>query len=95
MFAGNNTIEIAGNLHDSVHSVFRFMQHFIVVRIHRNVGVHIAIPSVHVQCYEQAATQHLLVNGLAFFHHRDKHTTLENAIQVDQRRRGHPLAAHG
>ena len=73
VFAGNDAIQFSGECHDARHRRICLLQHGVVVGIHRNVSVDIAVAGVHVQCNEYAAVQHFLVDRIEFFLHLDEH----------------------
>ncbi len=41
------------------------LQHFVVVAVDGQVGVHVAVARVHVQRHPHAALEHALVDGIA------------------------------
>src|SRR5205085_5656993 len=47
--------------HDPRDGCGRRMQHLVVVRIHRNIRVNVAVARMHVQRHEQSAAQHTLM----------------------------------
>ena len=55
VFARNHAVQAAGNPHNPRHGLMRGLQHFVIVRIHGNVGVNVAVARVHVQRDEYAA----------------------------------------
>ena len=63
MLARNDAIQRAGQCHDAFHGGIRLLQHFIMIRIDRQVGVDVAIAGMHVESNENPASQHFLVNG--------------------------------
>ena len=63
MLARNHPIKRACKPHDARDGGVGLLQHLVVVAIDRNVGVHIAVTSVHVQRHPDPATQDLLMNG--------------------------------
>ena len=68
MLARDHAVQAARQLHDAGHGFVRGLQHFIVVGVDGNIGVHIAVAGMHVQRYPDAALEHLLVGivqGLA------------------------------
>ena len=48
----NHAIQIAGDFHDAVYGIVRHLQHLIVIGIHRDIGVDIAIACMHVQSHK-------------------------------------------
>ena len=54
VLAGDHAAEVDRELHDAVDHAVGLVKHAVVVRVHRDVGVHIAITGVHVQRDEQA-----------------------------------------
>jgi hypothetical protein len=70
VFAGNHPAQILGQLHDAVNCPVGLLQHLVVVRVHRDIGVHVTIACVHVQCDEHASLEHLLMNRRATLEHR-------------------------
>src|SRR6202166_3533513 len=69
MLAGNDAVQAAGNAHDSLHRAARGVQHGVVVGVHRNIRVHVAVARVHVQGDEYAPLQDALVHRLALGKH--------------------------
>ena len=57
------------------------LQHVVVVGVDRNVGVHIAVTGVHVQCHPHAAFEHALVNGHALIKNRLESSARENSLE--------------
>ena len=68
--------------HDARHRAVRGVQHGVVVGVHRNVGVHVAVAGVHVQGDEYAALQNALVHGVALGEHRRESRADEDARQA-------------
>ena len=67
---GDHPAEGARELHDARHRRVGLAQHLVVVGVHRDVGVHVAVAGVHVQRHEDARAQHLGVDRLDRLHHR-------------------------
>ena len=74
MLAGNDPSQGLGQRHDARNCCIRSLQHLVVVGIHRNVGVDITIPGMHVQSHEHPTTQHLLMRRI---------TALKDAAERD------------
>ena len=70
MFAGNHPAQILGQLHDAVNCPVGLLQHLVIVRVHRDIGVHVAVARVHMQRDEYATLEHLLMNRRATVEHR-------------------------
>ena len=65
VLAGDHPAQIFRQVHDAVHRTIGLLQHGVVVRVDRNVGMHIAVARMHVQRDEHAAFQHGLMDGVA------------------------------
>ena len=61
MLAGDHAVQRARKRHDPGDGRIRLLQHRVVVRVDRDVRVHVAVARMHVQRDEHAASQHLLV----------------------------------
>ena len=48
VLARDHTIELPGEGHDARDRLVGFLQHAVVVRIHRNIGMYVAVTRVHV-----------------------------------------------
>ena len=81
VFAGNDAVERARQRHDAGHRLVRGLQHHIVVAVDGNVGVHVAVPGVHVQRHPHPALEHALVDGVAFLQDRAEGSTGEEVLQ--------------
>ena len=79
MLARNHTIEASRQDHDSRNRFVRGLQHVVVVRVDRYVGVHIAVTGVHVQGNPHAAFKDTFVNG---------HTLVQNRLEGSAREDG-------
>ena len=82
MFAGDHAIQIAGNPHDAFDGTIGLVQHLVVVGIHRDVGVHIAVAGMHVQRNPHAAAQHAFVDFFDGLQHRRKCAANEQPAQM-------------
>ena len=82
MLAGDHPIERPGQRHDFNHRGMRGLQHVVVVGIHRDVGVHIAVARMHVQGDEYPPAQDALMDGAAFFQHRLEGCAAEDLTQL-------------
>ena len=82
MFTRNHAVKVAGNLHDARDRFICLLQHVIIVRIHGDVGVHIAVTCVHVQGDKYAAAQDFFVDLTAFIQNLVKRQAGENAAQL-------------
>ena len=81
VFAGNHPAQVFRQLHDARHRAIGLLQHFVVVRVHRNVGMHVAVPGVHVQRNEHAAFKHALVDAAALLENGLISAAAENLAQ--------------
>jgi hypothetical protein len=81
MLAGDHAAEALRQRHDALHRFVGGLQHRVVVRVHRDVGMHVAVAGVHVQGDENAAAQHLLVDRLDAGQHRAEGIALEQGFQ--------------
>src|SRR5690606_24495284 len=61
VFAGNHAVEVARDLHDASHRLVGFLQHAVVIRVDRDVGVYVAVAGMHVQSHKDPALQHAVV----------------------------------
>ena len=61
VLAGDDTAQIARQLHDLGDDDVGPPQHLVVIGIDRDVGMDVAIARMHVQCNEQPALEHLAV----------------------------------
>ena len=80
VFAGNDAIQFSREGHDARHCRVRFLQHAVVVGIHRNVGVHIAVACVHMQRNKYAAMQYFLMERIELFLHLEEHAPRKNLL---------------
>ena len=78
VFAGNHAIERARQMHDAFNRLVGRLQHVVVIRVDRNIGMHIAVTGMHVQGNENAATQHFFVNGFNTFNDRSVDAAVKN-----------------
>ena len=62
VFTRNHAVQAAGNPHNPRHDLMRGLQHFVIVRIHGDVGVDVAVARVHVQRDKHAAAHGLGVD---------------------------------
>ena len=58
----DDAVERARKRHDARNGRIGLLQHFVVVAVDGNVGVHIAVAGMHVQRDPNASAQHLFVN---------------------------------
>jgi hypothetical protein len=70
MLAGDHAAELARQRHDAFDRVVGRLQHRVVVGVHRDVGMHVAVAGMHVQGDEQAALEHVFVQRLDAVQHR-------------------------
>lgn len=82
VLARDDAIERARQRHDAGHRLVGVLQHVVVVRVDRQVGVHVAVARVHVQRHEDAAAQHLLVDRLRFVEDRLELAAVEDLAQL-------------
>jgi len=64
VLAGDNPTQGFGNRHDSIHHLVGFMQHIVVVRMHRNIGVNVAVTGMHVGGHKHAAATYVFMNAV-------------------------------
>ena len=81
VLAGDHSAQILRQAHDAFDSAISLLQHLVIVRIHRNVGMHVTVPGVHVQCDEHAALQHVLVHGVALIQYQLISAAIEDLPQ--------------
>ena len=55
-------------------------QHRVIVGIHRDVGVHVAVAGVHVQRHEYAPAKHFAMHVDAALEHRRERDARENLL---------------
>src|SRR5438270_5567371 len=67
------------------------MQHLVVVRIHRNIRVNVAVARMHMQRDEQSAAQHALVRLSALIENWSEYPATED---LQQRRPELALPGH-
>ena len=82
MFAGDDAIEAAGEVHDALDGPVGRLQHGVVVGVDRDIGVHVAVAGMHVQCDEDATAQDFLVDGVDPFDDRVIDGAVENLGQA-------------
>ena len=80
----DHTAQAAGQRHDALDGAMRGLQHVVVVAVDRQVGVHIAVASMHVQRSPDPALEHALVHCDALFQDRLKSPPSENLLQRRQ-----------
>ncbi len=81
VLARDHAVEAARQRHDAHHRGMRGLQHVVVVAVHGDVGVHVAVTRVHVQRDPHAALEHALVDGRAFGQDRRELGTREDLLQ--------------
>ncbi len=81
MLTRDHATEVAGDLHDANHRGVRPLQHHVVVGVHGDIRVNVAVASVHVERDEYPATQHAFVNGVGFREQRRERITGKDAMQ--------------
>ena len=81
MFARDHAAQFPCQMHDARYRGIGFLQHGVVVRIDRQIGVHVAVTGVHVQCHEHAAFQDLFVQTVAGIQYRLVFPADKNALQ--------------
>ena len=81
MLARDHAIEAARQHHDAFNRLVRGLQHFVVVAIDRQVGVHVAVARVHVQRHPHAALEHALVDGGGLVQDGLERSARKNALQ--------------
>jgi hypothetical protein len=82
VLARDHAVQAAGQHHDALHRTVRGLQHFIVVAVDRDVGMHIAVAGMHVQGHPHTPLEHPLVHPGARVHDR-----LESCAGEDRRQR--------
>ena len=63
VLARDDAVEAAGQHHDAGHRLVRGLQHLVVVGVHGDIGVHIAVTGMHVQRHPNTALKHALMDG--------------------------------
>ena len=81
VLAGDHAAQVLRQLHDAVDRAVGLLQHRVVVGVHRDVGVHVAVARVHVQRDEHPALQHVLVHGVALVEYRLVSAAAEHLAQ--------------
>ena len=64
VFAADHTVQATRQRHNAFDRLMRQLQHGVIVRVHRNIGVDVAVTRVHVQRYPYAAFEHALVDAI-------------------------------
>ena len=82
VLARDHAVERTRQRHDAGHRLMGVLQHVVVVRVDRQVGVHVAVAGVHVQRHENAAAQHLLVDRLRLVEDRLELAAVEDLAQL-------------
>ncbi len=82
VLARNHAIQATRQHHDARYSRVRGLQHFVVVAVHRQVGMHIAITRMHVQSCPNTPFQDTFVNRCAFIQNRHKRCASEDQLQL-------------
>ena len=82
MLTRNHTIQITRNLHDARDRFVGLVQHVIIIRVHGDIGVYIAIACVHVQSDEHPRAQDFFVYFLELVHNFRKGQTCENPTHL-------------
>ena len=80
----NHAIEIARDLHDAHNGLIGLAQHFIVVRVHRYVGVHVAVARMHMQGDKYTAFEYAVMDGLHFGHDGCEIRAAKHAGQITE-----------
>ena len=68
-------------MHDALDRAMRALQHLVVVAVHRDIGVHIAVAGMHVQRDPNPALEHALVHGIALVQDGLERQTREDGLQ--------------
>ncbi len=82
MLTRNNPVEFFGDVHYTGNNRMGLLQHAIVIRIYRQIGVHIAVASMHVKGYEHPGTQHPRMTDLKSFHEIAKGQTRKESTEL-------------
>ena len=82
MFAGNDAVERARQRHDARDRRVGGLQHGVVVGVHRDIGVHVAVAGVHVQCDKDAAAPVFAVDAVDAFEQAREQLAFENGLQL-------------
>ncbi len=75
VLARDHAIQRTRQHHDARHGMVRGLQHFIVIAVDRQVGVHIAVASMHMERGPHTPFENLLVNDVALLKNRGKRGT--------------------
>ena len=81
VLARDHAIERTRQQHDAGDCRMRILQHLVMVRVHRNVGMHVAVTGMHVQRHKNATTQHALVDRRALFQDQAERAAGKNLSQ--------------
>ena len=81
MFAGDHTIERASQRHNARNGGVRLLQHLIVVTVHWQISVNVAVACMHMQRHPHAATQHFFVNRLEAIHNGLERFSCEDVFE--------------
>ena len=64
VLARNDAAEVFGNVHNTCNNRMGLLQHVVVIGIHGQVGVHIAIARMHVKGHKDTRSKHAHMAGL-------------------------------
>ena len=80
MLAGDYAAQGTRQSHDTRHCLVGFLQHLVVIGVDRQIGMHIAVTGMHVQCHKYAAAQNFFVNSLDSLDDRPEIVAFENLL---------------
>ena len=81
VLARDHTIERTRQRHDAFDGTVRRLQHFVVIAVDGDVGVHIAVAGVHVQRGPDPALEHALVHSIALAQDGLESAAAKNVLQ--------------
>jgi len=81
MLSGDHSVQGERQRHHLIHHPVCFLQHQVVVRVDRNIGVHIAITGMHVQRYKQPGIANSRMNPVELLPHRPHLLAIEDLPQ--------------
>src|SRR4051812_3339667 len=84
MLARDDAIQFTSKFHDSRNSGIGFLQHAVVIGVHWNVGVHIAVARMHMQRHPDATLQNFLVNGFGALDDGSEGSAVEDLFERDE-----------
>ena len=82
MLARDYAAEGLGQCHDTSDGAVGRLQHFVVVGVDRDIGVHVTVAGVHVQRDKNAALEHLLVQPVQPLKNLTEQHAVKNSFEL-------------